>query len=92
MIFQGHIYLVNTAGIAECFELESGKTIRTERLPATGALGASWSSPVLAGDRLYVPTRSADVFVLKAAPKFELVAVNSIGGETMNASLDDVGR
>jgi outer membrane protein assembly factor BamB len=42
---------------------------------------------VLAGDRLYVPNRNADVFVLKAAPKFDLLAVNSIGGEPMNASL-----
>lgn len=87
VIYQGHIYLVNTAGIAECFELESGKTVWTERLPSTGALGASWSSPVLAGDRLYVPNRNADVFVLKAGPKFDLLAVNSIGGEVMNASL-----
>ncbi len=87
VIFQGHIYLVNTAGIAECFELKSGKTIWTERLPGTGGSGGSWSSPVLAGDRLYVPNRNADVFVLKAAPKFELLAVNSIGGEPMSASL-----
>lgn len=87
VIFQGHIYLVNTAGIAECFELKSGKTIWTERLPGTGAVSASWSSPVLAGDRLYVPNRNADVFVLKAGPKFDLLAVNSIGGERMNASL-----
>jgi outer membrane protein assembly factor BamB len=87
VIFQGHIYLVNTAGIAECFELKSGKTIWTERLPGTGAVSGSWSSPVLAGDRLYVPNRNADVFVLRAGPRFELLAVNSIGGEPMNASL-----
>jgi hypothetical protein len=29
----------------------------------------------------------ADVFVLRARPKFECVATNSIGGEPMNASL-----
>jgi outer membrane protein assembly factor BamB len=87
VIFQGHIYLVNAAGIAECFELKSGKTVWTERLPSTGAVGSSWSSPVLAGDLVYVPNRNADVFVFKAAPKFELLAVNSIGGERMNASL-----
>jgi outer membrane protein assembly factor BamB len=87
VIFQGHIYLVNTAGIAECFDLKSGKTIWTERLPSTGAMGSSWSSPVLAGDRLYVSNRNADVFVLKAGPKFDLLAVNSIGGERMNSSL-----
>jgi outer membrane protein assembly factor BamB len=87
VIFRGHIYLVNTAGIAECFELKSGKTIWSERLPGTGALGASWSSPVLAGDRLYVPNRNADVFILNAAPRFELLAVNSINDGPMNSSL-----
>jgi outer membrane protein assembly factor BamB len=87
VIFQGHIYLVNTAGIAECFELKSGRTIWSERLPGTGAVSGSWSSPVLAGNRLYIPNRNADVFVLKAAPKFDLLAVNSIGGELMNCSL-----
>ncbi|MGH7970713.1 MAG: PQQ-binding-like beta-propeller repeat protein, partial [Limisphaerales bacterium] len=87
VIFHEYIYLVNTAGIAECFELKSGKTMWTERLPGTGGSGACWSSPVLAGDHLYVPNRNADVFVLKAAPKFELLAVNCIGGEPMNASL-----
>ena len=87
VIFQGHIYLVNTAGIAECFELKSGKTIWTERLTGSGASSASWSSPVLSGDRLYVPNRNADVFVLKAAPKFDLLAINSISREPMSASL-----
>ena len=57
------------------------------RLPATGGSGGSWASPVLAGDRLYMANRNADVFVVKAGPKFELLAVNSIGGELMNSSL-----
>ena len=78
---------MNTAGIAECFESKSGKTIWTERLTGTGGSGGSWASPVLVGDRLYVPNRNADVFVLKADPEFELLAVNSIGGEPMSASL-----
>jgi len=67
--------------------LKTGKTIWTERLTGTGGSGGSWSSPVLVGDRLYVSNRNADVFILKANPKFELLAVNSIGGEPMSASL-----
>jgi len=39
------------------------------------------------GYHLYVPNRNADVFVMKAGPRFDLLAVNSIGGEPMNASL-----
>jgi outer membrane protein assembly factor BamB len=87
VIFRDHLYLVNTAGIAECFELTTGKSVWSERLPSTGGSGACWSSPVLAGDHLYVPNRNGDVFVLKAAPTFDLLAVNSIGGEPMSASL-----
>ena len=36
---------------------------------------------------LYVANQNADVFVLRAGPKFECLATNSIGGEQMNASL-----
>ena len=87
VIFQGHIFLVNYSGIAECLEVSTGKTVWSERLPTTGAVGGSWSSPVLSGDRLYVANRNADVFVLKAGPKFELLAVNPLGSERMNSSL-----
>ena len=65
----------------------TGQLLWEERLTGTGARNASWSAPVLAGDRLYVANQNADVFVLRASPKFECVATNSIGGEPMNASL-----
>jgi len=87
VIFQGRMFLVNYTGIAECLDVATGKSIWSERLPGTGARTSCWSSPVLAGDRLYVPNRNADVFVLIAGPKFDLLAFNSIGGEPMNASL-----
>ena len=83
----GHIYQINGQGFAQCLELKSGKIVWDERLTGTGARNSSWSSPVLAGDRLYVPNRNADVFVLRASPKFECLATNSIGGEVLNASL-----
>jgi DNA-binding response OmpR family regulator len=38
-------------------------------------------------DRLYAANQNADVFVLRASPKLECLATNSIGGEPMNASL-----
>jgi outer membrane protein assembly factor BamB len=87
VIFQGRIFLVKNNGVAECRDLRSGKLVWTGRLRGTGARNSTMSSPVLAGDRLYVPNRNADVFVLRAGPKFELLAVNSIGGEPMVASL-----
>ena len=41
---------------------------------------------VLADGRLYSINHSGDAFVLKASPKFELLATNSLG-EPENASL-----
>ena len=87
IIFQGHIYLMSGAGFGVCLDLKTGQTIWEERLTGTGARNGSYSSPILAGDRLYLANQNADVFVLRAGPKFECLATNSIGGEPMNASL-----
>jgi outer membrane protein assembly factor BamB len=87
VIHRGHIYQVSMMGLAHCLELETGRTVWDERLTGPGAKNSCWSSPVLAGERLYVPNQNGDVFVLRAAPKFECLATNSIGGEPMNASL-----
>jgi outer membrane protein assembly factor BamB len=87
LIFQDRIYFVTRSGFAQCLELKTGQTIWEERLIGTGARNSCSSSPVLASERLYVPNQNADVFVLRAEPKFECLATNSIGGEPMNASL-----
>jgi len=87
VIYGGHIYQMNMMGIAECRDLKTGEIVWEERLTGTGARNASWSAPVLAGDRIYAANQNADVFVLRANPKFECLATNSIGGEPMNASL-----
>lgn len=78
----GRIYVVDNGGIAECLELSSGKVLWSSRLQGAGAVGGVWSSPVLHGDRIYVMNKSADVFIFKAGPEFELVGVNSLGEET----------
>jgi outer membrane protein assembly factor BamB len=87
VIYRGHIYQMNMMGFAECRDLRTGEMVWEERLTGTGARNASWSSPVLVDDRLYAANQNADVFVLRASPKFECLATNSIGGESMNASL-----
>jgi hypothetical protein len=86
VVHGGHFYSISQEGIAECFELSSGKTIWQERLSGPGAQTASWSSMLLADGKIYVPNKSGDVFVLRAAPKFEVLATNSVK-EPTNASL-----
>jgi outer membrane protein assembly factor BamB len=81
----GHLYLINQDGFAECLELATGRQLWEERLNGPGANDASWSATTLAGDRWYAVNRSGDTFVLRAAPVFELLATNTVA-EPMNAS------
>ncbi len=92
VIHQGHIYIQNDPGVAECWELSSGKLVWEQRLVGASPRGDSWSSMVLAEDRLYVINQGGDTFVLRASPKFEIVAVNSIGETTMASLVPCTGE
>jgi outer membrane protein assembly factor BamB len=85
VIHDGHIYIHNDPGVAECFELKTGKLVWEERLRGPEANGTSWSSMVLAEGRLYVINQGGDTFVLKASPKFELLSTNSLGETAMSS-------
>lgn len=87
VVHQGHVFLANTPGTAECIDLQTGKTIWEERLPSKGPRTEVWSSMVLSGDRIFVLNQSGDCVILRAAPRFEVLAVNSIGNELTNGSL-----
>ena len=85
VIAGGHIYILNDPGVAECFELQTGKLVWEERPRGTGPKSDSWSSMVLSGDKLYVVSQSGDTFVLRASPTFELLATNPLGETTMSS-------
>lgn len=85
VIHAGHIYILNDPGIAECFELETGKLVWEERLKGPAAKSDNWSSMISADDRLYAINQGGDAFVLKASPRFEVLATNSIGEMTISS-------
>jgi outer membrane protein assembly factor BamB len=84
--FEGRLYTIAQEGVAGCYDLKTGEKIWEERLQGPGARTGSWSSMILADGRIYVPNQSGDVFVLRAGPKFEILATNSVN-EPTNASL-----
>jgi outer membrane protein assembly factor BamB len=82
VIHRGHIYIVNDSGVGQCLELTTGKEIWKERVSAS-----SWSSLVLTGDGLlYGCDQEGKFFVLRADPRFELIAENPLR-ETTRASI-----
>jgi outer membrane protein assembly factor BamB len=75
----GFIYMVNESGVIQCLEPETGKIDWQNRIQVpSGHTAATWSSFVLSGDRLYLLTQASDTLVLRAGPKFEQIAVNSL--------------
>ncbi|MGD9723976.1 MAG: PQQ-binding-like beta-propeller repeat protein [Pirellulales bacterium] len=87
VIHKGHIYINDMQGVAQCLDLQTGEPVWEERLKASGSDNATWSSMVLTADeRLYMLNQAGDTFVLRAQPKFELLATNSLG-EMNNASV-----
>lgn len=78
VIHNGLVFGVQREGLMECAKLDTGEILWNERLTAGSANNAIWSSPVLAGDRLYVINQSGDVFVCRAGPKLEVLGVNSL--------------
>ncbi|HET6408855.1 MAG TPA: PQQ-binding-like beta-propeller repeat protein, partial [Chthoniobacteraceae bacterium] len=86
IIYEGHLYTISQNGIAACTDLKNGNTIWEERLKGSSSRGTSWSSLLLADGKIYAPNQGGDVFVIKAAPKFEVLATNSVN-ESTNASL-----
>jgi len=85
VIQNGYFYGSRTGGFADCIELETGKIVWDERLPVKGGNSAIWTSPVLAGGKLYFVNQGGDIFVVRAGPHYELVASHPLG-ETCNAS------
>jgi outer membrane protein assembly factor BamB len=86
VISGGHAYVLNTEGIAECLNLQTGASLWQERVKGPGKKGDSWSSMVLVDGHILCLNQSSETIVLKASPKFELVRVNSLDGELANSS------
>jgi len=66
-------FVVSDKGVASCLEARSGKRLWMERLGRHHS-----ASPVSADGRLYFLDDDGQTFVLKAAPKFEVVSKNAL--------------
>jgi outer membrane protein assembly factor BamB len=86
VVHDGHVYVHNDPGVAECYELSTGKLVWEKRLQGPGKSGQNWSSIMLADGNCYSITQGGDCFVFRASPKFELTSVNSLG-ECSNSSV-----
>jgi outer membrane protein assembly factor BamB len=76
IVYGDYLYTCSNNGLVTCYEASTGKQIYKERL---GGKGGYTASPVAADGRLYFAGEESGVRVVKAGPKFELLAANPMG-------------
>ena len=73
----GHLYWVSDRGQAFCVDSKTGKTVTRTRLTGLQSGGRPvYSSPVKAGNHIYVVTRRSGTFVFEATPEMKQVVRN----------------
>ncbi len=75
LLYQGVIYLVRD-GIFTSLNPDNGEIFKQGRL--TGALGRYWSSPVAADGKLFIVSEDGKVVVMRAAPDWDILAINNL--------------
>jgi outer membrane protein assembly factor BamB len=73
----GYLYAVTDAGVAICWNSQTGKEAWKSRLGGTFS-----ASPVMVGDKIFAANEAGKTFVYKAGPAgFELLFENQLGDE-----------
>lgn len=82
MLFhQGHLFAVQDAGVAACWNFETGTEVWKNRLGTGGSFSAS---PVLVGDKIFAVNEAGRTFIFKATTAgFEPLGENQLGNEVM---------
>lgn len=73
VVYRDHAYWINRSGVVYCLDAKTGESRYTERVKQS-----SWATPVGVGDRLYCFGKDGTTTVLRAGPKFEVLAENQL--------------
>ena len=77
-----YFYIVNDKGITWCLNANTGETIwGPERIE----LGIYSSSPVLADGKIYITSEDGITTVMRAGPKFEILAKNNLDDYSLSS-------
>ena len=79
ILYGPFFYTCSNSGILACYEATTGKEIYKVRMGS----GSYTASPVAADGRLYFTSEQGEIRVVKAGPRFELLAVNPLDDYVM---------
>ncbi|MEK6324931.1 MAG: PQQ-binding-like beta-propeller repeat protein [Acidobacteriota bacterium] len=77
VIYGEYLYTCANQGVMACYNPKTGERLYQQRI---GDKGGSYSaSPVAADGKVYLSSEDGEIFVVKAGPKYELLATNQMG-------------
>jgi outer membrane protein assembly factor BamB len=76
IVYDAQLYVCSNNGILTSYNAKTGERLYQQRLGNGGAYSAS---PVAADGKIYFASEDGEVHVLKAGPKYELLATNNVG-------------
>jgi len=71
LYFNNRIYMIKNGGIVTCLNAETGSLIFREKL---GSAGAYISSPVIAGEKIYIGSRNGIISILEVSDTFNVLS------------------
>jgi len=77
LVYGDSLYTLSINGILACYNPKTGDRLYYQRLG--GKAAAFTASPVAADGKIYFASQDGEVFVVKAGPKYELLATNPLG-------------
>ncbi len=77
LVYGDYLYICQNQAILRCLNAKTGEVMYQERIGGMG--GAYSASPVAADGKIYLSSEDGDIFVVKAGPKYELLATNKMG-------------
>jgi outer membrane protein assembly factor BamB len=84
VIYDNKLYVLTDTGMLTCYDARTGEAYYAQqRLPKTYNFK---SSPVGANGKLYLASENEDVIVVRMGEKFEVLATNTMPGETFIAT------
>jgi outer membrane protein assembly factor BamB len=75
IVYGDYLYTCASSGIVTCYQATTGKRLYRERLASAGGYTAS---PVAADGKLYFASEEGKIQVVRAGPKFELLATSEM--------------
>jgi outer membrane protein assembly factor BamB len=74
VLYKGRVYIAGDRGINTCLDVAKGTVLWKKRMG-----DQYYASPVAGDGKIYFPSKEGIVFVVKAGPKYELLAKNDVG-------------